>query len=353
MNRGSLYHYIESKDDLLWAIVDDGFRTLEERVLPLLGSDAPAPSGSRPRSRPTWRSRRSGRRAHAAADGAPGALARAARRDHPAPDVRAAFRRAIRDGVAAGDLRPGRRAEASIAVLSLCNWFTQWYRPDGPMTPEIAACSPASTSTACGCGHDRAPGLGHGPRRRHDGRSDRLPAGGRRRARAPARPRPTPRGRPGAGHGAAPVAGLPGLRRRADRHRRLRGAGRRRAGLGLGHRGHRRAARSQARAPRPARGGPRRPAGRGLAARLHQHQRDPHRLPGRGPLGGLPDRLPRHPLLQPAALRAPARADPARLDRPWRIAGSRTTARACSARARSSPRTVRRSSRTASASTGS
>ena len=24
---------------------------------------------------------------------------------------------------------------ASIAVLSLCNWFTQWYRPDGPMTP--------------------------------------------------------------------------------------------------------------------------------------------------------------------------------------------------------------------------
>jgi hypothetical protein len=51
----------------------------------------------------------------------------------------AGFRRAIRDGVAAGELRPVDERLASIALLSICNWFTQWYRPDGPMTPDEIA----------------------------------------------------------------------------------------------------------------------------------------------------------------------------------------------------------------------
>jgi len=41
MNRGSLYHYIVSKDDLLWAVLTRGFDLLEARVLPVLESDAP------------------------------------------------------------------------------------------------------------------------------------------------------------------------------------------------------------------------------------------------------------------------------------------------------------------------
>ena len=141
MNRGSIYHYIDSKDDLLWAIVDGGFRTLEERVLPLLDGDRP------------------GTERLAAAIEAHLAVA-AERRDELtllqmerralSPErlveiirrrdaYEAAFRRAIQDGAHAGDLRPVDPRMASIAVLSLCNWFTQWYRPDGPMTPgEIA-----------------------------------------------------------------------------------------------------------------------------------------------------------------------------------------------------------------------
>jgi AcrR family transcriptional regulator len=141
MNRGSLYHYIASKDDLLWAIVDGGFRALEERVLPLLDGDAP------------------GTERLAAAIAAHLAVA-AERTDELvllqmerrslSPErlaeiicrrdaYEAGFRRAIGDGAADGTLRPVDVRMASIAVLSLCNWFTQWYRPDGPMTPEEIA----------------------------------------------------------------------------------------------------------------------------------------------------------------------------------------------------------------------
>ena len=41
MNRGSLYHYIDSKDDLLWWIVDGTLERLRASVEPILASDAP------------------------------------------------------------------------------------------------------------------------------------------------------------------------------------------------------------------------------------------------------------------------------------------------------------------------
>ena len=36
--------------------------------------------------------------------------------------------------MAKGDVRPLDVRLAAIAILSACNWFTQWYRPDGPLT---------------------------------------------------------------------------------------------------------------------------------------------------------------------------------------------------------------------------
>ena len=45
----------------------------------------------------------------------------------------AAWREAIRQGVADGSIRPLDVPLATIAILSVCNWFTQWYRPDGPL----------------------------------------------------------------------------------------------------------------------------------------------------------------------------------------------------------------------------
>ena len=141
MNRGSLYHYIDSQDDLLWAIVDGGFRTLEERVLPLLDGDGPgrerlaaaveAHLSVAAEHRDELTLLQMERRALS-----PARLAEVIERRDA---YEAGFRRAVRDGVAAGELRPVDERMASIAVLSLCNWFTQWYRPDGPMTPgEIA-----------------------------------------------------------------------------------------------------------------------------------------------------------------------------------------------------------------------
>src|SRR5574337_605031 len=41
MNRGSLYHYIEAKDDLLWAIVSDALARLDAAVRPALEADGP------------------------------------------------------------------------------------------------------------------------------------------------------------------------------------------------------------------------------------------------------------------------------------------------------------------------
>lgn len=135
MNRGSLYHYIEAKDDLLWAIVDGAMERLDVAVRPILEGPGPIPE----------------RLAHAIA----AHLAFAAEHGDElalvqielralAPERRlqlvarrdayeAAWREAIRQGVADGSIRPVDVRLASIAILSVCNWFTQWFRPNGPL----------------------------------------------------------------------------------------------------------------------------------------------------------------------------------------------------------------------------
>ena len=135
MNRGSLYHYIEAKDDLLWAIVNGAMERLDGAVRPILESADPIP-------------RRLERAiaahlAFAAEHGDELALVqielRALTRDRRAMLVgqrdayEAAWREAIRQGVADDSIRPVDVPLATIAILSVCNWFTQWYRPDGPL----------------------------------------------------------------------------------------------------------------------------------------------------------------------------------------------------------------------------
>jgi AcrR family transcriptional regulator len=141
MNRGSLYHYIESKDDLLWWIVSGALDRLCDRVRPILEGDE---SGA-------VRLRRSiaEHLAFAAEHGDELSLVQIELRSLP-PDRRqqiivrrdayeGLWRQAIADAIAEGALRPTNIRLAGIAILSACNWFTQWYRPDGPLTvPEIA-----------------------------------------------------------------------------------------------------------------------------------------------------------------------------------------------------------------------
>jgi AcrR family transcriptional regulator len=141
MNPGSLYHYIVGKDELLWMVLTRAFDLLEARVVPILESDAP----------PLERLRRA---IHehlrvAAAHADELSLIQIELRSLP-PDRRAEmiarrdayealWRAAIADGMVDGSLRAFDVRLAGIGILSACNWFTQWFRPDGPLgVDEIA-----------------------------------------------------------------------------------------------------------------------------------------------------------------------------------------------------------------------
>jgi AcrR family transcriptional regulator len=141
MNRGSLYHYIESKDDLLWWIVSGALDRLRAQVEPILAGDGPAVE--------RLRGAITGHLAFAAAHGDELALVQIELRSLP-PDRRAdlierrdayehRWRAALEAAFDDGSIRPTDVRLTGIAILSACNWFTQWYRPDGALTVEQIA----------------------------------------------------------------------------------------------------------------------------------------------------------------------------------------------------------------------
>ena len=142
MNRGSLYHYIEAKDDLLWAIVSDALARLDAAVRPALEADGP---DTIPASRRLERAI-DAHLTFAAEHGDELALLqielrslspeRQAELIERRDAYEAAWRRVVEAGIADGELRATDVALATIAILSACNWFTQWFRPDGPLSAE-------------------------------------------------------------------------------------------------------------------------------------------------------------------------------------------------------------------------
>lgn len=141
MNRGSLYHYIAGKDDLLWLILGRAFDLLEARVAPILEADAPPIDRIRGAIREHLR---------VAADHADELsliqielrslpLERRARMIERRNGYEGLWRAAISDGMRDGSLRAFDVALAGIGILSACNWFTQWFRPDGPLTVDEVA----------------------------------------------------------------------------------------------------------------------------------------------------------------------------------------------------------------------
>lgn len=141
MNRGSLYHYITSKDELLWSVLNRAFDLLEARVRPQLEGNAS------PLARLTGAIHEHLRVAAEHADElsliqielrslAPEWRSRMiARRDA----YEGLWRQAIAEAIAAGEVRPIDVRLAGIGILSVCNWFTQWYRPGGQMTVDQIA----------------------------------------------------------------------------------------------------------------------------------------------------------------------------------------------------------------------
>lgn len=141
MNRGSLYHYIAGKDELLWAILNRALDLLEARVLPVLDADNP----------PTERLAHAIREhLRVAADHADElsliqielrALDRERQHEIIARrnEYENRWRAAIQAGIDAGSLRDIDVRLSGIGILSACNWFTQWYRPDGRLGVEEVA----------------------------------------------------------------------------------------------------------------------------------------------------------------------------------------------------------------------
>jgi AcrR family transcriptional regulator len=141
MQGGSLYAHIESKEDVLWEIVERAAGEFLAAVRPL--ADLPLPAEVRLRRMLAahvgvvarnldnatvffheWRFLSAGRRAQIAAQ-----------RDA----YEALFRRVIQEGIAAGEF-PGADARlGALLALSAGNWLYQWFRPDGPLSAEAVA----------------------------------------------------------------------------------------------------------------------------------------------------------------------------------------------------------------------
>jgi len=141
IQRGSLYHYIEAKEDLLWEIMERAMAALRAAVEPVAR-----------RPRPATERLRQAIAAHLASA--------AAIRDELtilhvelkalAPRRRAAmvamrdgyegiFRALVREGVATREFREVDEKAAGFAILGACNWFTQWFDPGGAMSHDLFA----------------------------------------------------------------------------------------------------------------------------------------------------------------------------------------------------------------------
>lgn len=138
---GSLYAHIESKEDLLWEIlraaadrffaavgpiVDSNLVTVEKlkraiaaHVQVITGSASAAAIYMN-----DWRHLSEPRRREFAE-----------RRD----EYERMFRRLVHDAIREGLFGDVDEKFATLMILSSINWIYQWYRPDGPMTPEEIA----------------------------------------------------------------------------------------------------------------------------------------------------------------------------------------------------------------------
>ncbi|MDR7415663.1 MAG: TetR/AcrR family transcriptional regulator [Armatimonadota bacterium] len=134
IQRGSLYHYIAAKEDLLWEIMDRAMTRLWAAVAPVARASSSA-----------VRRLQEAIAAHLAVAASlrdeltilhvelkslsPGRRREmVARRDR----YEALFREILEEGIARGEFREVDVRATAFALLGACNWFTQWFRPDGP-----------------------------------------------------------------------------------------------------------------------------------------------------------------------------------------------------------------------------
>ena len=138
---GSLYAHIETKEDLLWEILQEASDRFFAAVRPIVESDLVTMQKLRRAMAAhvkvitdsartaaifttEWRHLSEPRRSEFAA-----------KRD----EYEQMFRGMVHEGIREGELGDVDEKFATLLILSSMNWVYQWYRPDGPMTPEEIA----------------------------------------------------------------------------------------------------------------------------------------------------------------------------------------------------------------------
>jgi AcrR family transcriptional regulator len=141
MQAGSLYAHIDSKEDVLWEIVNKAATQFLASAEPIAASDL----------RPTEKLRELVR-AHVRMVAANLAEATiflhewkflgderrreiAERRNH----YESLYRHVVEEGIASGEFAPTDPKMATLLVLSAVNWMPQWYNPAGPLSPAEVA----------------------------------------------------------------------------------------------------------------------------------------------------------------------------------------------------------------------
>jgi AcrR family transcriptional regulator len=141
MQAGSLYAHIGSKEDVLWEIVNRAADEFLAAAEPIAASDLPAPDKLRALVRThvgvlaerleeatiflhEWKYLGEDRRQ---------SVAERRRR------YEGLYRQVVEDGIASGDFAPTDPKVATLLVLSAVNWMSQWYNPQGTLSPvEVA-----------------------------------------------------------------------------------------------------------------------------------------------------------------------------------------------------------------------
>ncbi|MER3460235.1 MAG: TetR/AcrR family transcriptional regulator [candidate division GAL15 bacterium] len=136
MQRGSLYHYIEAKEDLLWEIMDRAMHRLLGAVKPVAASRAPASEKLRRAIEAHLAVAAQHRDELVVLHVELKSLSEERRQRLLALRDRyeGLFRAMVAEGVQTGEFRPADPKTVGLAVLGACNWFTTWFRPEGPLS---------------------------------------------------------------------------------------------------------------------------------------------------------------------------------------------------------------------------
>lgn len=138
---GSLYAHIQTKEDLLWDILSGAADRFFEAVTPIVNSDLVTVEKLR---------RVIGAHVRVITDSAASAQVFLNEWRHLSEPRRSQFaarrdayehiiRKLVSDGIREGSLADVDEKFATLLILSSMNWVYQWYRPDGPMSPEDIA----------------------------------------------------------------------------------------------------------------------------------------------------------------------------------------------------------------------